>query len=220
MRPVIEHAISLGTFCHTANHFQQRKIRTCSHPFDWVLSSPAVVLSCLRDDFQTLMNPEHHEHLGENISNHLIYGTQVLGNNFQGKLPQNIMFTHRDITTPEHYDYYQRCVERFRALLATADSKLFVLTTQDADYDRAEIHELYEELQKRTTSFRMLCVSFYNDYNFHCHVEKDPAYDIHYMKFYTYSRTDGRGFAIPHENDLFHDALCNLYDFRADKKVS
>ena len=214
--PKIQQICSLGTFCHTANHYQLRGLRHCSYPFDWILSSPTLVLDCLRDDFQTFMNPSHHIKIGENISNHAIYGTMVLGNNFQGKHPQHITFTHRDITNPETYQYYQRCIERFYNLLQQPGEKLFVLTTQDVEYDREIIQTLYEELTKRSNGVHLLCVSFFNDYGFHTHVEKGP---IAYMKVYTYSRTDGRGFAIPQDNDYFHDALVSHYDLSACKKV-
>ena len=207
----VQHVVSLGTFCHTANHFQKHGIRTCSHPFDWILSRPAVVTACLRDDFQTFLDPAHHERRGDDLSNHRIYGKMVLGNNFQGNLPQDIMFTHRDITNPTHHAYYERCVQRFRDLMKSSESKLFVLTTQDVDYDREEIRELEAELKKHTTNFHLLCISFFNDHYFHTNTAKEG--DIQYMRVYTYSRSDGRGFAIPLENDYFHDAITKLFAF-------
>lgn len=207
----IKHVVSLGTFCHTANHFQLRGIRTCSHPFDWILSRPSVVTACLRDDFQTFLDPVHHQRIGADLSNHRVYGKMVLGNNFHGKLPLDITFTHRDITNPTHYAYYERCVQRFRDLMKSSESKLFVLTTQDVPYDREEIKELHAELQARTTNFHLLCISFFNDYHFHTDVEEDG--DILYMRVYTYSRSDGRGFAIPLENDYFHDAITKRFAF-------
>jgi len=215
----IEQVVSLGCFCHTANHFQRKGIRTCSHPFDWILSSPEMVLACLRDDFATFLNPQYHERLGDDISNHTLYGTMVLGNNFQGERPQNIMFTHRDVTQPENRAYYERCVERFRGVLRSSLPTLFVLTAQDVAFDATVIQELHDELSSRIASFHLLCVSYYNDYHFRQESWTDPTRPrIRYMNVYTYSRTDGRGFAIETENDLFHDALQKHYVFPCTRK--
>lgn len=148
---MIHHVCSLGSFCHTASHLERYNMRNSTYPFDWTLSSPQMVLDCLRDDFKTFLDPTHHVTVEPGISsNHRMYGSLVWGKNFDGIVKRNITFIHKDITMDEHYIYYKRCVERFRALLALPEPKLFILTAQDMEYNQQEIHELRDMLCQKT----------------------------------------------------------------------
>lgn len=206
---MIHHIVSLGTFCHMASHLQRYNMRKCSYPFDWILSSPKMVMECLRDDFKTFLDPKYHRSMGDGTSNHVVYGSMVHGNNFHGTPTLNHTFTHKDITDPATHASYVRAVERFRAVLSSPDPKLFVLCTQDVVFDRTEIEKLQSLLDQMTTNAQILCISLHNDYTTHYSVEHDGK--VKYVKMYTYSRSDGRGFAKPDENDRFQDILTSLY---------
>ena len=208
---MIHHIVSLGTFCHMASHLQRYNMRKCSYPFDWILSSPKMVMDCLRDDFRTFLDPKYHRSMGDGTSNHVVYGSMVHGNNFHGTPTLNHTFTHKDITDPATHASYVRAVERFRKVLSSPDSKLFVLCTQDVVFDRKEIEELHQLLDQITTNAQLLCISLHNDYTTHYSVEHEG--NVKYVKMYMYSRSDGRGFAKPDENDRFQDMLTSLYSF-------
>jgi Putative papain-like cysteine peptidase (DUF1796) len=206
---MIKHVCSLGSFCHTAAHLKRFNMRTCSYPFDWIISSPRMVIECIRDDFKTFMNPVHHVPLQAGISsNHLIYGNMSWGNNFLGKPPIGLTFNHRDITLPENYAYYERCIQRFRTLLASPESKLFILITQDVEYDPNEIHELRDLLREKTTNFKILCITLQNDNNMHSHI--DSVDEIIYLKLFSYGRSGGWGLAHE-EEDKFLNYIINCY---------
>ena len=208
---MIRSVCPLGTFCHMASHLQRYNMRKCSYPFDWILSSPKMIMDCLRDDFKTFLDPTFHRSMGNGTSTHTLYGSMVLGNNFNGTVTTNHTFTHKDITDPATYASYVRSVQRFRELLSSPDSKLFVLCTQDVVFDRKEIQELQTLLNEQTTNAQILCVSLHNDYTTHYSVEHDD--NVKYVKMYTYSRSDGRGYAKPDENDRFQEMLSSLYSF-------
>lgn len=209
---MIRHVCSLGSFCHTASHLEHYKLRKCAYPFDWTLSSPQMIMDCLRDDFKTFLDPTHHVALEPGVSsNHLVYGSMVWGVNFDGIVNQNLTFAHKDITTIDHYTYYQRCVERFRALLASPDNKLFILTTQGIEYNPQEIHELRDMLRQRTQNSHVLCISLFNENESRYTFDQEDG--IKYLKIYTYSRSDGRGFAKPHDNEYLHYLIKCLYEF-------
>lgn len=206
MNPTI---CSLGTFCHMASHLKRMNMRSCSYPFDWTLSSPAIVADCLRDDFQKFLDPAEHVSNGRGSSSHRTYGTQGFGNNFQGFVTQNSTFTHKDITQPNDYAYYTRCVERFRMLLKSSEPKCFILCTQDTDFVREDIQTLKTLLEERTTNFNIVCITLKNDYSSHYTVDKEN--DISYLTIYTYSRSDGRGYAMDSDNHFFHKVFTTLF---------
>lgn len=53
--------VSLGSHCHTAQILKKTGLRTWSAPFDWLFSSPGMVLDCLRDDFVALLDRSQYE---------------------------------------------------------------------------------------------------------------------------------------------------------------
>jgi hypothetical protein len=188
-------------------------MRNAAYPFDWSLSSPQMVMDCLRDDFQTFLDPEQHVMVDPGISsNHLTYGTMVWGRNFDGIFNQHLTFAHKDITTTEHYTYYQRCVERFRVLLSSPEPKLFILIAQDMEYDLQEIHELRDMLRQRTQNSYILCISLFNENESRYTFDQEDG--IKYLKVYTYSRSDGRGFANVCDNEYLHYLIHCLYEFK------
>lgn len=208
----IRHVCSLGSFCHTAYHLQQYHMRNTAYPFDWTLSSPRMVMDCLRDDFQTFLDPRQHVTIEPGISsNHLTYGAMVWGKNFDGIFNQHLTFAHKDVTTADHYAYYQRCVERFRTLLSSPDPKLFILIAQDMEYDLQEIHELRDILRQRTNGSHILCISLFNENESRYTFDQEDG--IKYLKVYTYSRSDGRGFANACDNEYLHYLIHCLYEF-------
>jgi len=187
-------------------------MRNAAYPFDWTLSSPQMVMDCLRDDFQTFLDPAQHVPMEPGISsNHLTYGSMVWGKNFDGIFNQHLTFAHKDITMAEHYAYYQRCVERFRALLRSPEPKLFILIAQDMEYEPREIHMLRDMLRQRTQNSYLLCVSLFNENESRYTFDQEDG--IKYLKLYTYSRSDGRGFARAQDNAYLQYLIHCLYEF-------
>jgi len=212
---MIKHVCSLGSFCHTASQLQQYHMRNAAYPFDWTLSSPQMVMDCLRDDFQTFLDPAQHVTVEPGISsNHLVYGSMVWGKNFDGVLNRDITFTHKDVTLADHYAYYQRCVERFRTLLLSPDPKLFILTAQDMEYNQQEIHKLHDMLRQRTQNSYLLCISLFNENESRYTFDQEDG--IKYLKVYTYSRSDGRGFANVCDNEYLQYLINCLYEFQLE----
>lgn len=198
--------ISLGSFCHLASHLKKRNLRTCSYPFDWSLTSPAVIADCLRDDFARFLDPAEHMQTGPTTSTHKTYGDMVTGYNFQGQKSTGGTFTHKNITQPDMLAYYTRCVERFRAALLAPGRTLFVFCATDEDYPPHEIEEVRTLLSSRCASgFDIVCLTFRNDYKARYELRMQEG--IVYGTMWSYSRTDGRGFAADNDNYYFHGVL-------------
>jgi len=169
-------------------------------------------MDCLENDFETFLDPQHHHTVEPGISsNHRIYESMVWGKNFEGIVNRGLTFAHKDITIPEHYAYYQRCVERFRALLRSPEHKLFILTAQDMEYDPEEIHRLRNKLREKTHNAHILCISLFNETESRYTFDQEDG--IKYLKIYTYSRSDGRGFANGLDDEYLQYLINCLYSF-------
>ncbi|WP_317453914.1 DUF1796 family putative cysteine peptidase [Klebsiella quasipneumoniae] len=52
----VKHIVSLGSHCLTSWTLKKFNLKKISLPFDWIFSCPAMVIDCLRDDFQTFLD--------------------------------------------------------------------------------------------------------------------------------------------------------------------
>jgi hypothetical protein len=121
--------VGLGMRCTTAQLLQDIGARSASYPFDWIFSTPEVVVHCLEDDFALLLRCEEY----------LPTSPQQRGRNtalcdhrtFRDGFGVWNMFNHHNPMEPSDYAYLQRCVDRFRALADAADPTLFVVLTDN-----------------------------------------------------------------------------------------
>jgi hypothetical protein len=150
-RPV-DHIASLGTHCLAGNILKSAGLKKYSLPFDWIFSSPQMLIDTLADDFAVLLDRQYYRsttaQLGRPSAEHsrclADYGLFV--------------FNHRDPTREEDYQYLQRCVERFRRLLGSRETKLFVVIARPHHDLEAAFPRLVEALERRTGRFALLAV--------------------------------------------------------------
>lgn len=107
--------VSLGENCSSAWYLKQAGLRNCAYPFDWIFSSPDIVLDCIKDGFSKFLDrrmivPKK----GNSAAGHQYYHV-----NF---------FNHRNpLRSREDYDYYHRCCQRFLRLTKSKDNILYVI---------------------------------------------------------------------------------------------
>ena len=111
--------ISLGPNCHTASILKQLKYKTCSFPFDWMLSNINIVTSCIENDFNDFNNRNNYIQTNYNIISLKQTTVKYLDNTFVHKNP---------IKNKDDFDYYLRCVERFKNLKTNNKVNIFVHT--------------------------------------------------------------------------------------------
>lgn len=111
------HVCSLGTLCHTGRILQRLQLKKTSHPFDWVFSDYNIIIDCLKDDFNKFLDPSYYTDVKNDFHEH----------NCGHTLYHEDFFFHKDPRRDDHYQYYQRCVERFRNLLKSNERKLFLM---------------------------------------------------------------------------------------------
>jgi len=161
----INNICSIGNHCITALLLEKANIRTESYPFDWINSNIDVVKHCLRDNFEIFLDKKYynrgktHDNY-EQIQNHTY---------FHDKYNNDLkMFRHRDpLNNISDYQYYQRCVNRFKKILNNQNNKLFIYCG-NIDKNNDKILEIADTFKKYTTNYRILFIKNSNikDYKF------------------------------------------------------
>ncbi len=107
--------VSLGQNCSTAWYLKQVGVKLNSYPFDWIFSSCEIVEDCILSGFSYFTDVSLIADNGDGSAGH---------NRYHSK-----MFNHRSpLTSEAAVTYYQRCCERFLALLSSNSPCVFVLT--------------------------------------------------------------------------------------------
>jgi len=146
----INHVMSLGTQCHTANYLKQNNLKFVSYPFDWIFSNPFVISDMLDDKFQKFLNKDYYGIKDENssINKHLLY------------LPELNMFNHKNPYRKDDHDYYTRCVNRFYDFLKIEGKKLFIMTIlkNNIQNEIDNIHVLKNKLEQIASNFEFIVI--------------------------------------------------------------
>ena len=206
----VRHVCSLGSVCQSSRMLQDTGLKRESYPFDWTFSSPISIERVLDDDFGQFLQRDLFVGIGPTQCTHLVYGERMFNH-------------HNPKDNEEHYDYFTRCVSRFRALLATDASKLFVMTFPNLDNDagsvasiKAQVTRLTVYLSSKTRNFRLFVV---------CHVPRCDALgasvaDVSNVRFVTLRTTsvsDGVALTDPRENSTLQRILLDSYTFEVEK---
>lgn len=150
--------VSLGTTCYTSYLLKAAGLKRFSTPFDWIFSNTGMVWHCIRDDFETFLNPEffapvpeaERPSLNEHLCDHLFYREQF---------GVERVFNHHTPSEPQDYDYFRRCVERFRSLKDAPGRKLFILCTAAASELAEDFSLIGRALQEYVSDPELLFVS-------------------------------------------------------------
>jgi hypothetical protein len=107
--------ISLGQNCNSAWYLKQVELKKASYPFDWIFSSPQIIIDCIDDQFYKFLNKEH------------IFSTNK-GKSAGHKIYHNSLFNHRDALAEDNFLYYKRCTKRFLSILNSQKPIVFIMT--------------------------------------------------------------------------------------------
>jgi deoxyribodipyrimidine photolyase len=131
------------------------------------------------------------------------------------------MFNHHNPLINENdYNYYIRCVNRFRQLLRFEEHKLFVmlfpnLTTVDENHQN-EIIYLNRILSSYTKNYTLLVIYHMKERgcNYHHFTHHD---NIDFLELHTLSCTNGVGFMNNQDNIYLDNIIHTRYHFRMEK---
>ena len=135
--PPVNYVVSLGSHCHTSYALRQACLKRFSCPFDWIFSQCDMLIDCLDTRFEKLLDKREFIDHSQGKSLKTVEEKIRAGHKTYGPM----LFNHHDPRRPDHYEYYKRCVERFRVVATDAAAhKLYVhlqinnntLSTSDA----------------------------------------------------------------------------------------
>ncbi len=108
--------ISLGENCNSAWYIKAVGLKKASYPFDWIYSSPEIVLDCINNQFDKYLDKS------------LMFKTRS-GNSAGHTYYHSSLFNHKNpLKTEDDYQYYKRCVERFKKVFDSPSEIIFVIT--------------------------------------------------------------------------------------------
>lgn len=124
--PPVNYIMSLGGHCLPATLMKREGLKMFSGPFDWIFSNLGMVTHCLTDDFFMFLDRSQYEPVPisqrpspEFYRCHHKFYRDHFGVSF--------VFNHNDAAEEPDYQYYIRCVTRFRQVLRQAAPEARVL---------------------------------------------------------------------------------------------
>jgi len=192
------HICSLGSLCHTATVMQKLQWKKESYPFDWIFSGHIKVLHCLEDDFKMFLDKSYY-------IDHASGSTDKCGHSYYGAGT----FNHRNPRKEDDHEYYVRTVDRFKKLLNTSDSKLFIMMLTNL---RATDDSVIKQLNTFNTDFAAYAGTYTLLAILHRSEQENTYHEfrydgnIHYLILHTVSKSYGTGF-IDKTEDLYLENL-------------
>jgi hypothetical protein len=194
---------SLGSNCHTAYYLKLHKLKLASYPFDWVdIRNEKNVLHCLKDDFNTFLDKSYYEAFEKGKRRHSFYSYKF--------------FNHKDPMKDEDYNYYIRCIERFRNLLVLDENKLFVLGFYNletiTDERMKEIVEFNREFSNYAKNYTLLVILHKTGTELKHTIKKIE--NICFLEVETRTPSNGIVFKERGDNDYLEAAINSIFQFK------
>jgi len=203
MKIIINHVIPLGSQCFSAFFLKNNNLKKVSYPFDWIFSSPKVIIDILDNKFQKFLNKDYYliKDLDSKTNKHLIY------------LPDLMLFNHRNPMKDEDYLYYKRCVDRFYNVLDKDEKKLFILTSLNNEIKNElnNICLLNHKLRTMTNNFFFIAI-----FQICTGEQTKKIYDFDNMKIIqitTFDESDGVIFLNDLDNIFYKMIIDSFYQF-------
>lgn len=199
----INYVCSLGPRCHSTEILKRNNLKKVSFPFDWLFSSTDNVLHCIEDDFKIFLDRSYYIDISEKQCGHSYYHPQMF-------------YHHNPLCNEDDYNYYLRCVDRFKKLLSYEERKLFVMIfinkSSIGQMNRDGVVDFNNKLSKYTKNYILLiiyhiCDKEKNDHNF---TYND---NIHFLELHTLSKSNGVKFINVEDNNYLNDIIIKSYNF-------
>jgi hypothetical protein len=168
---------SLGHRCSSAGILKYLGIKTESYPFDWMISRLNIIQDCIETDFIHFLKKENYEEKKTTTIHYSKHGNKFLCNEnivyntyYQNKYNNDELFipdplslpndtyahylalNHRNILQDNDYEYFQRCIERFKSMIYDNEPKMYlyihpVISTDDYQNQKDKIIQLFLNFQ-------------------------------------------------------------------------
>ena len=200
----INETCSIGTKCFPAELLKRIQKKSCSYPFDWIFSNPTIIIDCINDNFETFLDKDQYTPWSEN-------GMDCDDPNIVGhKKYHSQMFNHRNPRNDKDYEYYKRCVVRFKTMLKSNCNKLFIC--QIANNQDTHIYQLIDTITDKTKNAHFLIINnIQSDKCTHSIIKKEE--NVRIINFYHTSLDVGMHYKDNKENDILYSLVKNMYNF-------
>lgn len=202
----IKHVCSLGTLCHSSQILKDNGLKKFSYPFDWIFSNCDNIIHCLEDDFHIFLDKSYYVNRGAKKCDHTYYSINMFNH-------------HNPLTNENDYNYYIRCVNRFKQLLQYEEHKLFLIIFPNMDNveenDKNKVIDFNNKFSKYTKNYILLVIFHIKNKKAICH--RFTYHDnIHFLELRTLSTTNGRAFKNNNDNNYLNYLLKKKYNFKFD----
>ncbi len=199
----INYACSLGTHCQASQILINNNLKRCSYPFDWIFSDCNIISHCLEDDFKMFLDKSYYINIKQKVCGHSYYNKHMFGH-------------HNPLIDSNDYNYYIRCVDRFKQLLNTQGQKLFIMIYVNMDNVEESLKntviDFNTKLSKHTQNYKLLCIFHIKKkhVNHHNFVHHD---NIDFLELHTLSESDGVNFTNNMDNIYLNNIINTTYTF-------
>ncbi|MFC0408113.1 DUF1796 family putative cysteine peptidase [Roseomonas elaeocarpi] len=131
------HVLGLGTHCYSAYFLKRMGWRRFAGPFDWIFSTPDMVVHCIEDDFATFLDPRQLEPVPVEQRSDPRF-ERCHHRFYRERFGLDFIFNHHDVWTEEGQAYLRRSVERFRVLARGREPVLLLQSCREGDMSVAQ----------------------------------------------------------------------------------
>ena len=202
----INYTCSLGSLCHSSQLLKRNNLKLCSYPFDWIFLNCDNIIHCIEDDFNIFLDKSYYQDI------HCKWNNNQCGHKYY-----NVnMFNHRDPRNETDYNYYIRCVDRFKNLLQKQNHKLFIMIVVNMnnidENIKNNIIDFNNKFSKYTSNYTLLVIFHISnkEENNHIFTYND---NIHFLELYTLSSSCGLKFRNDNDNIYLDNIINSKYNF-------
>jgi hypothetical protein len=199
----IKYVCSLGSLCHSSQILKNNGLKICSYPFDWIFSSCDTILHCIEDNFKIFLNKSYYVRLSKKHCGHSYYNKQMF-------------YHHNPLDNKNDYNYYVRCVDRFKQLVQYEEHKLFIMIFVNLDNieenHKNDIINFNNKFSKYTKNYTLLVIYHIKNKqnNYYTITHND---NIDFLELHTLSTSDGVNFTNNTDNDYLNTIINETYTF-------
>jgi hypothetical protein len=197
----IKHVCSLGPQCQSSQILKRNNLKKCSYPFDWIFSNCNNIIHCLEDDFNIFLDKTYYFTISNKKCGHSYYHKQMFNH-------------HNPLDYENDYNYYIRCVNRFKQLLKCEEKKLFVMIFVNMEnfeeYIKDKIINFNNKFSNYTNNYTLLFIFHISnkETNYHNFTHND---NIDFLELHTLSQSNGTEFINDNDNNYLDAVIKSKY---------
>lgn len=200
---IINYVCSLGPICHSAQILKRNNLKSGSYPFDWIFSNYNNIIHCIKDDYKIFLDKSYYYNISYKRCGHNYY-------------KEILWWHHNPLKNNDNYEYYIRCVNRFKKLIEYNENKLFIMFFKNIDIiEEKIINELtnFNTIFSKYTKNYILLIIFHIPNKLENHNSFTYVDNIHFMELHTISKSNGLSFENERDNNYLDKILNDTYTF-------